>query len=94
MSGFMRRNAFPQALMQAATAKQLHNIRITVQENNYLRIKVLLGTIAKGFPLSVQKKSKGTSYLEDLLVRRERNAKDYVTPLVSLGIKTPRARHN
>lgn len=84
----MRRNAFPQVLMRATTAKQLHKIRIT------LRINVQLGTIVKGFPMPVQKTSKGTFYPEDPLVRRERNAKEYVTPLVSLGIQTPRARHN
>lgn len=48
----MKRNAFPQALMQATAAKQLHNIRVTAQENSYLRINVLLGTIVKGFPMS------------------------------------------
>lgn len=38
-----------------ATAKLLHNIRITAQENSYLRIKVLLGSVVKGFTVSVQK---------------------------------------
>lgn len=55
VSNFMRRNAFPQVLMQATAAKLLHNIRITAQENSYLRIKVLLGSVVKGFTVSVQK---------------------------------------
>lgn len=70
----MRRNAFPQVLMRATTAKQLHNIRIT------LRINVRLGTIVEGFPMTVQKTCKGTSHREDPLVWREKRKRVCYTP--------------